>query len=388
MVPVGGSAFWVLGLLWSLGAVTLAFVLLRLYTRLMVVQSYGLDDDFFNAAFTMLIIYCVMITVAAQYGFGQELGAISNPADITKAILWEAIGQTVVVLAVWVSKTSLALFLLRLISSPRQRIAIMFPCILLGVAIVAALLSYWLDCRPIAFFWDRSIPGGECLEAGDYVSIVAGAISVFTDLWYAAFPWYMLWAVQMPPREKLFIQLSLSLGVLAAACGVERALQLKSLSSPEYLRDTAPLIIWHAAELAATMVCIGLPICRPLYKVWMDKIRRRAKIVDGSGEYSVHGVFAMHTIGGSTFNNRRQFTDEDEENPAIVLRSDLPLYPNQVVIKSVGRPRSSSPSQETMLGAEFRHENRPVAIPSADEHESQGTSSHGIRVTTTFGIRH
>lgn len=162
----------------------------------------------------MLIIYCVTITIAAHYGFGQDLGAISNPIDITKAILWEAAGQTIVVLAVWVSKTSLALFLLHLISSPKQKAAIIIPCALLGVAVVAALLSWWLDCRPISFFWDRAIPGGTCLEAGDYVSIVAGSTSVFTELWYATFPWYMFWTVQMPPCEKLLIQTSLSLGVL------------------------------------------------------------------------------------------------------------------------------------------------------------------------------
>lgn len=51
MVPVGGNAFWVLGVLWSLGALTLVFVLLRLYTRLKVVRAYGLDDHFFNASF-------------------------------------------------------------------------------------------------------------------------------------------------------------------------------------------------------------------------------------------------------------------------------------------------------------------------------------------------
>lgn len=51
MVPVGGSALWCIAVLWSLAGLTSLFVLLRLYTRLKVVESYGLDDHFFNTAF-------------------------------------------------------------------------------------------------------------------------------------------------------------------------------------------------------------------------------------------------------------------------------------------------------------------------------------------------
>lgn len=54
MVPVGGSALWCIAVLWSLAAFTALFVCLRLYTRLKVVDAYGLDDHFFNAAFVSL----------------------------------------------------------------------------------------------------------------------------------------------------------------------------------------------------------------------------------------------------------------------------------------------------------------------------------------------
>lgn len=51
MVPVGGTAPWCVGVLWSLAAFTSVFVVLRLYTRLKVVEAYGMDDHFFNTAF-------------------------------------------------------------------------------------------------------------------------------------------------------------------------------------------------------------------------------------------------------------------------------------------------------------------------------------------------
>jgi len=48
---IGGLAPSMLGVLWSLTGITLIFVLLRLYTRVKIVQSYGMDDHFFNASF-------------------------------------------------------------------------------------------------------------------------------------------------------------------------------------------------------------------------------------------------------------------------------------------------------------------------------------------------
>lgn len=62
--------------------------------------------------------------------------------------------------------------------------------------------------------------------------------------------------------------------------------------------DTVGLIIWSAAEIAVTMVCIGIAICRPLYKNVLDTI-----ISKGSSGYGRHNEepppLALHTIGGS-----------------------------------------------------------------------------------------
>lgn len=46
-----GNAVQTLAALWSLTAVSLAFVILRLYTRYKVVDAIGIDDHLFNIAF-------------------------------------------------------------------------------------------------------------------------------------------------------------------------------------------------------------------------------------------------------------------------------------------------------------------------------------------------
>lgn len=48
---LGGDAPKMLAVLWSLTALALVFVTLRLYTRVRVIRAYGLDDYFYNASF-------------------------------------------------------------------------------------------------------------------------------------------------------------------------------------------------------------------------------------------------------------------------------------------------------------------------------------------------
>ncbi|KAL7942899.1 hypothetical protein V8C42DRAFT_141823 [Trichoderma barbatum] len=313
-VGIGGDAPKMLAVLWSLTALALVFVLLRLYTRLRVIRAYGLDDYFYNASFLTLLTYDIMMTIASTYGFGRNIEdvlAINGPVvgmeSVTRAILYSAIGQTILVFGTILCKTSMALFLVRLVPDKRNQIIIWVPNFFLATGIVASLFVFWFACKPTAYLWDRRIPDGKCPIDPGPISTYAGAWSVVVDFWYAAFPWYLLWNIQMPKREKRIIAASLSLGIIAGACGIQRAIQLKYLGSPNYLKDVVGIIIWHAAEFCSTMVCIGIPVCRPLYRDWLTGLstaRGSSGTGGGSGwmknkDQSGDNMFSLHTIGGS-----------------------------------------------------------------------------------------
>lgn len=55
MIGPGGDAPMALAVLWGLTGLAFFFVLLRLYTRLFILQAYGVDDHFFNLAFVSAI---------------------------------------------------------------------------------------------------------------------------------------------------------------------------------------------------------------------------------------------------------------------------------------------------------------------------------------------
>lgn len=391
-----------LGLLWGFTSVAFVFVVLRLYTRIKVVQAYGLDDHFFNASFLSLLIYDIMMTIASYYGFGQDMteilavkGTEKGMETITKAILYSAIGQTVLVFGTALSKTSLALFLLRLVTTRRDQVAIWVPNFFLTTAIIASLFVFWFSCVPVAYLWDRRLDGSCPIDSG-HVATYAGCWSVIVDFFYAAFPWWLLWNLNMPRREKMIIGISMSLGVLAGACGIKRAIELKKLSSPNYLKDVVGIIIWHAAEFCTTLICVGVPVCRPLYRdwfgTWMSGRRSGDQDLSASGnsgwmKHKGHtggggggGVFAMHTIGGSELKAQNPSTNNSESryhesrrdsratDEMLVLRSDV--HRSKQDAFAVGAAERDSGSEVSILGPEHEH-NASIKVTKEFQVESQ-----------------
>lgn len=146
----------------------------------------------------LLVIYCILITISAFYGFGHIRDDVPNPWDRSLVIILTNAGQTVIGVAVAVSKTSLAFFLLRIFGAcgPKTRWAIKLPPVLLGMFVFGGLLSFWLECRPISYLWDRLIPDGVCGDVGVYLNLGAGVMSFVCDFIFAGLPWFALRNVQ------------------------------------------------------------------------------------------------------------------------------------------------------------------------------------------------
>ncbi|KAM0547822.1 hypothetical protein ACHAPJ_010168 [Fusarium lateritium] len=381
-MAVGGDGPWVIAVMWTLTAVAFVFVLLRVYTGVVVVKSFGIDDHVYNLAFVFLLLYTIFATAAAHYGFGQNMLDISNnnPDDLPLAILFEAIGQTFAVVGMAVAKWSLGLFLLRLVKEQWHKIAIWLSMACLMGASISTCFVFWLQCSPPKYLWDRRIPG-RCNIDSTPVSMLLCILCVIVDFFFAAFPWFFIWGLQLNRREKIVILCSLSLGVIsdvvhfhAGACGIKRTLEVPELSSPNYTKDTVGLIVWSAAEIAVTMICIGIPVCRPLYKKYIEKWTSRdaSKYRDRSGSYP------LQTIGGSNMNGGPVNKDDDTSDADGSIRETErklgmagPFTKTRVYSKTGERVRDDNQSDKEILGPEYRRNQR-------EDIESQ---DRGIRVT-------
>lgn len=145
--------------------------------------------------------------------------------------------------------------------------------------------------------------------------------------------------------------------------------------------DTVGLIIWHAAELSVTMVCIGIPVCRPLYKNWMKKMSSYvgSKQSGGYAKGDSREAFSLNTIGGTKARRERtkgsksglgEFEDTSATTTTMTMAKD-----GDVDVKhphSGARMYADDASEDSILGLEYRHGQNVVDVRSTqDEDEAR-----------------
>lgn len=157
--------------------------------------------------------YAGCINVGITYGIGKKSAAVPLE-DYSKAIMWEAIGQGVCIMGIAASKSSVAVFLLRIVVLKWHK-ALLWLCIVSTTiwCIVTTTLLF-LQCSPTAFIWDRSIAGG--FQRYDFtpVGLAMGAWSASMDFVLAILPWHVIMGLNMKRKEKLTVACGLSLGTL------------------------------------------------------------------------------------------------------------------------------------------------------------------------------
>ncbi|KAK7746386.1 hypothetical protein SLS53_002345 [Cytospora paraplurivora] len=309
---MGGQATTVLPLMWAFVAIVFLFVGLRLYTRLHIVDQLGADDHIYTLSGIFLLFYVLFLQISAEYGFGQSITSLSAD-DAATAIKWEMVGQTFAILGMAIAKWSLGLFLLRIVIQKWYRVAIWSTMVSLLLVSILTAVMFWIQCLPPASIYDQRVKG-KCIVKITPFSICLGAWCIFADFFFALLPWLFIWSLNMGRLEKVTIAGSMSLGIIAGACGVFRTMALQGFNSSNYTEATVSLIVWSAAELAITMVCTGIPVLRPLFSRWFLALRGPSNdMYDRYGEGRDGPVFTMHTIGGRVMKgsgrSARGFTD-------------------------------------------------------------------------------
>lgn len=155
------------------------------------------------------------MTVAAHFGLGRTMTDPAS-AETSHALLLVNIGQTVTFVAVILVKISIAVFLLRIVDTNRgQSIAVIIPVTLMSIIIVVGAWLSWFSCIPISYTWDITVPGGHCNPVTQFwAALIPGISIVVVEVFYASFPWYLIYGFQMPKREKILIGTSMSFGYM------------------------------------------------------------------------------------------------------------------------------------------------------------------------------
>ncbi|KAK6206049.1 hypothetical protein LQW54_007988 [Pestalotiopsis sp. IQ-011] len=240
--------------------------LLRCYTRIFVVRAFGIDDWLMLVAYVFYALYIASGLISARHGSGRHEDTLSD-ADLAVAMenwwlcyLWY---DACMVFA----RLSIGIFFLRLTVKRAHKLLIylvMVSTVLFGLVFLGVAVA---ECTPPAYFWDKTIEGGWCMDTRIIVALMYlySSSSLFSDATYAIFPIFLMKGLQMDKRTKYAIIPILGLGWVASIAVLIRFAYLTALSSADFTYDAITIAILSSSEQGLAITAGNLVTLRPLF---------------------------------------------------------------------------------------------------------------------------
>ncbi|KAK4187927.1 hypothetical protein QBC35DRAFT_383787 [Podospora australis] len=265
LLPHDDAAPKLIGVVWTLVSISLLFLGLRLYCRMLKRQALWWDDLFLIGAMACMISECCLMTYMTTLGYGLHIWDFPMENMMKLLLPMNISGTLSVVASVW-SKTSFGITLLHLTNGWMKKVT-WFCIISMNISMGLSAMFPWVSCTPINKVWDMFVEG-TCWAPTVLTNYntFSGAYSAAMDITLAMLPWKFLWGLQMKPKEKIGVGLAMSMGVFAGITSIIKATMTPTAMLSEDFADGIDLWIWANGEVAASIVAACIPMLRVLVK--------------------------------------------------------------------------------------------------------------------------
>ncbi|KAE8446570.1 hypothetical protein EG329_011902 [Mollisiaceae sp. DMI_Dod_QoI] len=247
----------------------LAVVGARLYTRLIVCRSAGLDDLFIALAVAPAIGLTIAVCLAAsKYSWDVHIWDVP-PENIIPSRQVTYTAQLLFVWATNLTKVSILLFYRRF-SAPSLKqtfhYSVMATLAFVVAYTIAISVCLFVVCTPLTGFWDVSVPH-HCLDERR-LEIVAAIINISVDFVIMILPLPTIWSLQLAKRQKRALSGIFMLGSLVCLAGAVRAYYVDVLCNKTFDTTWEGFILWIfvALEVDVALICASAPVLKPLFK--------------------------------------------------------------------------------------------------------------------------
>ncbi|KGO63860.1 hypothetical protein PITC_054860 [Penicillium italicum] len=243
----------VLGVAITFSILAVVAVSLRLLAHHLANKKWILSDYFIIAAGIFAVgLQSISITGVIQAGIGYDhvtaIAGTYGMGPITKLL------QLIIPLQfLWVLSLSFTW-------------AVRVWWITMGVIIawtIGTILAGCLICRPFAFNWDQTIPGGSC---GNQVTsfTVTGVINLLTDVVVLVTPMPLLYKLQMARYKKVTFITIFGLGGFTCIISILRISVLSTMDFTDITYTLPRANIFSGLEPCLAVILASVPMMRPL----------------------------------------------------------------------------------------------------------------------------
>ncbi|KAI9148122.1 Satratoxin biosynthesis SC5 cluster protein [Paramyrothecium foliicola] len=287
----------ILGVTTVVHVLAVVAVALRMYTRLLVSRNAGRDDWTMVACLLCACGGWSVFVIQAFNGLGSHQSTIDemNLATYYHAGFWQSIFSNNAAMALL--KISIALYLLRLNPGRWSVITLWVSIGFVGLYAFMDVMTYFLRCKPMAAHWDERLEG-TCypIELFMIFALINTSFNIFTDVLFATIPIPVIWKLQMTRRTRFFLIGILSLGYLAVAMGICKAVFQIAFRRDKDKTFNSWVSFWGFLELNIGIIAACAPSLKPLVS--------RALNLTEYGSSSDHasrscGSAGLRALGGS-----------------------------------------------------------------------------------------
>ncbi|KAI1321107.1 hypothetical protein F5Y16DRAFT_74251 [Xylariaceae sp. FL0255] len=239
-------------------------VILRAGSRLLVTKTLRLEDYLALAAFGTYIGY-VYLNFRLLYEFGFFVHQWDIPVKSLAPITWlVTVGSTLYAVTEALLKSAILREFCHIFVPKHTRNAFWIAS---HVLIVLNILFYFgtaifvtlFACSPRQKIWDKSIPGGHCINT-EITFLVSAAINVISDIVILVLPQKIIWNLNMPTKTKVGVSALFAVGALTCVAAIIRLVSTVTwYESEDKIYTLAPITLWAIAE----MICMFLVFCLP-----------------------------------------------------------------------------------------------------------------------------
>ena len=196
------------------------------------------------------------------------------------------------------------------------------------------------QCRPVAFFWNKSIKTGSCINQIQFYrwNGVANLLLDFT-IWSLAMP--VIWHLGLSTRQKLSLSAVFLLGLLSvslqirlfrklicladsfgSACiaSLVRVVAFGWIKSIDVTYTSVPGAIWNNIEQSIGIICASLPTTRPLFDRLLHSIKHasghnpKSHVASHATSIQLAHCPSIPAVGGTIEKARAEVYCSSEEN--------------------------------------------------------------------------
>ncbi|KAL4991621.1 hypothetical protein BDW68DRAFT_198392 [Aspergillus falconensis] len=238
------------------------FVLARVYTRRKLISRMEANDWMIVIALILSFVFMSFFIVEALNGMGMHLVDIPAPILLQQMkAFWISIPFYNA--ALLCAKASILMQYFRVFPSKRMRHICWTMIGILATYGTWAVLSGFLNCIPVARFWNPTIPGSCLNSKGLWFS--NASMHIATDLAILIIPTPALYKLELPRKQRIALISMFAVGGFVCITSICRLMSLKGIadsSDPTY--DNVGAATWSAVECNVGIICACLPTLRPL----------------------------------------------------------------------------------------------------------------------------